>query len=288
MVVPGLDTFVAVPAIGVDFAARFDRVVDERLQSLGGAIGNSAHPDPTNPAAHFFGRNHDQRFPSRSSARARRRARPRAFRRPRRVPRADRGPASPWRAAVCAATPTPSDSCRAPTPAAAPTRWCPVFVLVTHHMARNHRVNGVRVSWKIVPAVTDVCRPHAAHCQSTARTGHAFAPPQRGSENRPAIAAASRYAPTCRLGREASLEFGQRPRIILHGAGHYMLGSPESSRYPVFPICSVVAPGQPGAALWHLGQRLRTRDTVPSLPGRTRVERTAPRIPRRVGGSAAS
>jgi hypothetical protein len=32
----------------------------------------------------------------------------------------------------------------------------PVFCAVTHHMARNHVRSGVRVSWKIVAAVTEV------------------------------------------------------------------------------------------------------------------------------------
>src|SRR5207244_8738146 len=34
---------------------------------------------------------------------------------------------------------------------------------------------------------------------------------------------------TRRLGREPPLELGEIWREILHGAGHYMLGSPESS-----------------------------------------------------------
>ena len=54
--------------------------------------------------------------------------------------------------------------------------------LVTHHIARNHVVSGVRVSWKIVPAVTDVCRPHAAH-SSRLRTGHALGWPHCGQRN---------------------------------------------------------------------------------------------------------
>ncbi len=30
-------------------------------------------------------------------------------------------------------------------------------------MAANHVDNGVRIRWKIVPAVTDVCRPQDEH-----------------------------------------------------------------------------------------------------------------------------
>jgi hypothetical protein len=38
----------------------------------------------------------------------------------------------------------------------------------------------VRVSCKIVPAVKEAWYEQLAHCQSTERTGHAPAPPQRG------------------------------------------------------------------------------------------------------------
>jgi len=34
---------------------------------------------------------------------------------------------------------------------------------VRNQIAANHVDSGVRIRWKIVPAVTDVCRPHAAH-----------------------------------------------------------------------------------------------------------------------------
>src|SRR5437867_3586095 len=44
-------------------------------------------------------------------------------------------------------------------------------------MARNHTDKGVRVSWKIVPAVTEVWYPHPAHSLRL-RTGHAFPDPQ--------------------------------------------------------------------------------------------------------------
>lgn len=44
-------------------------------------------------------------------------------------------------------------------------------------MARNHTGKGVRVSWKIVPAVTEVWYPHPAHSLRL-RTGHAFPDPQ--------------------------------------------------------------------------------------------------------------
>src|SRR5258708_14832942 len=42
-------------------------------------------------------------------------------------------------------------------------------------MARNQTGKGVRVSWKIVPAATDIWQPQAAHSSSTPRTGHGLA-----------------------------------------------------------------------------------------------------------------
>src|ERR1700738_70069 len=38
--------------------------------------------------------------------------------------------------------------------------------------------------------------------------------------------------PTCRLGRETRLKFGQISRIALHRTPYYILGLPESSEYP--------------------------------------------------------
>ena len=80
--------------------------------------------------------------------------------------------------------------------------------VVTHHIARNHIVNGVRVSWKIVPAVTEVCRPQAAHSHRTRRTGQALSWPQRRTakavrpsqlhQDRPGTPPPSRSAPRTR------------------------------------------------------------------------------------------
>src|SRR5262249_26286203 len=59
-----------------------------------------------------------------------------------------------------------------------------VFWLVTAHIARNQIGSGVRRSWKIVPAVTDVWSPQAAHCISPrSRSGQAFVARHRGQRN---------------------------------------------------------------------------------------------------------
>ena len=43
----------------------------------------------------------------------------------------------------------------------------PFARVVSSHAARNHTVNGVRVRWKIVPAVALVRDPHAPQAQLT-------------------------------------------------------------------------------------------------------------------------
>ena len=43
--------------------------------------------------------------------------------------------------------------------------------------------NGVRVSWKTVPGVTDVWMPQATHWSSVPRTGHASSRLHRGHQN---------------------------------------------------------------------------------------------------------
>ena len=56
----------------------------------------------------------------------------------------------------------------------------PVLLRRTCQIARNHSRSGLRVSWKIVPEVTDVCRPQRAHSNHTLRTGQARSCPHPG------------------------------------------------------------------------------------------------------------
>ena len=63
-----------------------------------------------------------------------------------------------------------------------PRALAPFFWLTTHQIARNHNVNGVRVSWKIVPAVTETWCPHAAHIQSPRPVDQALVPAHPGHE----------------------------------------------------------------------------------------------------------
>src|SRR5712692_9616964 len=98
-------------------------------------------------------------------------------------------------------------------------------------MARNHTGNGVRVSWKIVPAVTEVWQPHPAHCHRS-RTGHAFPDPQRGQRKPVGHRSRVRYArhaSSVPKSASSSARFRGYSSAI---PAHYILGLPESSRYP--------------------------------------------------------
>jgi hypothetical protein len=54
--------------------------------------------------------------------------------------------------------PKPRTRCR-------PRAETPFFWLVMNQTAANQVDSGVRVRWKIVPALTEVCRPQSAHIQ---------------------------------------------------------------------------------------------------------------------------
>ncbi len=190
-------------------------------------VGDSAHPDPADAAAHFFGRDHNQRFRRRRSPLRAAAAHERLVDfHPSREPIATR----PHHGAPQLVQPRPRRLIAAESQDLLQRQGAGAGLGAgdAPHRAKPI-VSGVRVSWKMVPAVTDVCRPHAAHCQSTARTGQAFVPPAGGAAKSLGPAQPRQIRSTGRLGRKASLEFGLRPRIILHGAGRYMLGSPESS-----------------------------------------------------------
>ena len=66
-------------------------------------------------------------------------------------------------------------------------------------IAANHVANGVRVRWKIVPAVTDVCRPHAVHLSSTLPVRQHAPAPQRGQTNPSGQRSRSRYSRHARM-----------------------------------------------------------------------------------------
>src|SRR5271157_2104477 len=99
-------------------------------------------------------------------------------------------------------------------------------------MARNQIGKGVRVSWKIVPAVTEVWQPRPAHSSSTRRTGQDWPPPQRGQRKPSGHRTRTRYArhaSSVPKFASSSVRFRGYSSAI---PAYYILWLPESSRYP--------------------------------------------------------
>src|SRR5215471_12018974 len=120
-----------------------------------------------------------------------------------------------------------------------PKALAPFFCVVTHHMARNQTGNEVRVSWKIVPAVTEVWQPHAAHSSSTPRTGHDRSLPQRGQRKPCGHRSRAKYArQTSSVPKFASSSVRFRGYSSATPA-YYILGLSESSRYPPHLFLSI-------------------------------------------------
>src|SRR5215831_15796409 len=123
-----------------------------------------------------------------------------------------------------------------PSTRCSPNALAPFFWVVTHHMARNHTGKEVRVSWKIVPAVTEVWQPQLAHSSSTSRTGHDRFPPQRG-QRKPSghrsQAKYARHASSVPKLASSSVRFRGYSSITL---AYYILWFPESREYPSLAI----------------------------------------------------
>jgi len=72
--------------------------------------------------------------------------------------------------------PNPRTLCR-------PSAETPFFWLVMNQIAANQVDKGVRIRWKIVPAVTDVCRPQSAHIHLALAVCQLRRDPQTGQTN---------------------------------------------------------------------------------------------------------
>jgi hypothetical protein len=64
-----------------------------------------------------------------------------------------------------------------------PSAEIPCFWLVMSHAAANQTASGVRVPWKIVPAVADTRRAQPPHDQRPSPSLQAFVAPHSGQRN---------------------------------------------------------------------------------------------------------
>src|SRR5207237_9637594 len=107
-----------------------------------------------------------------------------------------------------------------PSTRCSPNALAPFFCVVTHHIARNHTGKGMRVSWKIVPAVTEVWHPHAAHSHKP-RTGLRLA---AGTTETGRPPKSRQVRPTRIFGGEVRLQLHQITRILFHHHGILDIG----------------------------------------------------------------
>ena len=70
----------------------------------------------------------------------------------------------------------------------------PFFWLVICHMARNQIVRGTWLSWKMVPAVTDISYRQCSQSQRLRRIDQASAPAHRGQTHPSGQRNAARYS----------------------------------------------------------------------------------------------
>ena len=224
----GFHPLVAVPPIGVNFAAGLDRVLDEGLQGLRRTVRDSAHPDSPDAVAHFFGCHHNQGFPRRrSSTRSAKAAHQRLV-----DLHVSRQPVAP-RPDHCATQlvqPRPRGLIAAQAQYLLQCQGAGTSLRAgdAPHRAKPCRQRGSCVlkdrarRHRRLPAALGTLPQDCAHrpgrrC-AAARTAKAVRPPQLDQVRSAGF-----------VGREARFELRQRSWILVHAAGHYPLGSPESS-----------------------------------------------------------
>src|SRR5678815_1470695 len=135
-------------------------------------------------------------------------------------------------------------------------------------MARNHSTSGLWLSWKTVPAVTDVWWPHIAHSHNPRGWLHAFSPAHLGQRNPSGQRRAYRYF------RQSSSEENRasnsgRLRGKSSTLKYYGWGLPESNGYPdpeAYPTERSLARSSAVASWWHLRQRVRMLERSHSPP----------------------
>src|SRR5678815_1877715 len=112
-------------------------------------------------------------------------------------------------------------------------------------MARNHSTSGLWLSWKTVPAVTDVWWPHIAHSHNPRGWLHAFSPAHLGQRNPSGQRRAYRYFRHSSSEENRASNSG-RLRGKSSTLKYYGWGLPESNGYPdlpAYPRRPEVAPG---------------------------------------------
>ena len=174
---------VALQPVGDHDGTRLDGFLYERKQALRRGAHHAPHSDPANRSAAHLRANYDKCLLSDVPAP------------PTRLNPTDEGfvhldragqtvPAKPDHRTSKLVQPRPCGSIAAQAEDSLQSRRAGAVLLTTiHQTARNQVTNDVRVSWKIVPAVTDVWCPQLPHIQSPRPVHHAWVPSQVGHTN---------------------------------------------------------------------------------------------------------
>jgi hypothetical protein len=89
-----------------------------------------------------------------------------------------------------------------------------LFCEVTNQIAANHDDSGVRVRWKIVPAVSEVFRPQSGHIHRPRPVRHASRPPHAGQTNPVRPPHRGQVLQARRIVGEPRQQIPVRPRIV--------------------------------------------------------------------------
>ena len=181
---------VSLPLIGPDSTSRFNHFVHCVPQRHGVGIRDDFDANATNTCLSFVFDGYQYQYLSESASSS--------FSRPKTPPRNTSSTStSPLNRSRPGRTMAPLILCNRyqavlyflmPSTRARPSALTPFFCETRHQSAWNQRRSGMRLSPKVVPAVTEMSRRHFLHCNTPRRTahsidseqcGHRGAPPQR-------------------------------------------------------------------------------------------------------------
>ena len=125
-----------------------------------------------------------------------------------------------------------------------PRALAPCFCAVTHQKARNHKTSGFRVSWKIVPAVSDTWYPQPAQTSRLRLVIQLEVPRQRGQTKPSGPTQLKQVFSTRSFSPKSGLQFGQRAGVPLQRPLPQHIGLLESTKYPESGIWTLRGEGR--------------------------------------------
>jgi len=141
-----------------------------------------------------------------------------------------------------------------------PRALAPCFCAVTHQKARNHKTSGFRVSWKIVPAVSDTWYPQPAQTSRLRLVIQLEVPRQRGQTKPSGPTQLKQVFSTRSFSPKSGLQFGQRSGVPLQRPLPQHIGLLDSTKYPESGIWTLVRPAKAGMFSGRQSHRGRSQE----------------------------